>query len=141
MPSGRSNRARSGFLFGLLLQHHIAGYTSAVFLPGKKYPFWEVKYDCVRSIIGLDDVDSLRVLASFSTMSYWKACDRMIDYIESRFEGKKLSSEDAKIASGILNQIFMDGKTKEKTPTMRKAREMLKRLQEASIWFGIDDED
>lgn len=120
--------------FGKVVRKFIArgaGYSSAVFLPGSTYPSWEVEYDCVRSVISLDDVDSLRVLASFSTMGYWKARERIIDYIESRVEGEKMSAEDAKIALGILHQIVTDGKTKEKTPTKRKAREMLQKLQES----------
>ena len=131
LESGCLPKSSSGF--GKAIRKSIergASYTSAVFLPGSTYPFWEVKYDCVRSVIRLDDADSIHILAFFSTMSYWKARDRIIDYIKSRFDDKKLSNEDAKTAMGILNQIVTDGKTSEKTPTMRKARETLQELQQ-----------
>jgi hypothetical protein len=103
-------------------------YTSAVFLPGKSYPAWEIKYDCVRSIITLDDKDSMRVLSAFSTMSYWKARDRIIDYINQKFGDRKLSSDEIETAKEILRQIITDRKTEEKTPTMRKARETLRKI-------------
>lgn len=132
LESGRLPKSSSGF--GKAVRKSIergAGYTSTVFLPGSTYPFWEVKYDCVRSVISLDDASSLRVLASFSTMSYWKARDRIIDYIKSRYDDKRLSHEDTRIALGILTQIVTDGKTSEKTPMMRKAHEMLQKLQQS----------
>jgi hypothetical protein len=105
-----------------------AGYTSAVLLPGSKYPAWEVKYDCVRTIISLDDVDTMRVLASFSTMSYWKARRRMVEYIEGKYKFGALTSENLNIAIEILRQIVNDGKTEDKTPTMRVAQELLEKM-------------
>lgn len=105
-----------------------AGYTSEVFLPGSKYPFWEVKYDCVRTVIALDDQDSLRVLASFSTMSYWKARRRIIDYIEGKYAENRLPPDEIEIAIGILRQISSDGKTDENTPTLSKARKLLEKI-------------
>ncbi len=99
-----------------------ADYTSAVFLPGSSYPSWEVKYDCVRSIISLDDHDSMRALASFSTMSYWQARRHIIDYIEKKRNTGQLSPEETETATGILRQITSDGKSDEKTPTLRMAR-------------------
>lgn len=105
-----------------------AGYTSSVFLPGANYPTWEVKYDCVKTIITLDDSDSLRTLAAFSTMSYWKARRRILDYIQLRFEENRLTADDKKIVVSILEQLISDGKTEPKTPTMSLAREMLSYL-------------
>jgi hypothetical protein len=105
------------------------GYTSAVFLPGKNYPAWEVKHDCVRTIIQLDDRDSMRTLSAFSTMSYWKARRNIIDYIEGKLKAGSLSSDDKKYATGILKQIISDGKTDEKTPTMRMAKELRDQLR------------
>lgn len=105
-----------------------AGYTSAVFLPGQKYPAWTVKYDCVRSIITLDDSDSMRTLAAFSTMSYWQARKHIIEYIAKKQGDGELTPQETQTAIAILNQIITDGKTEEKTLTMRKAREVLAKL-------------
>jgi hypothetical protein len=101
-----------------------AGYTSSVFLAGANYPSWEVKYDCVKTIITLDDIDSLRTLAAFSTMSYWKARSRILEYIQLRFEENRLTGDDKHIAGSILEQIITDGKTEPKTPTMSLARKL-----------------
>lgn len=101
-----------------------AGYTSSVFLAGANYPSWEVKYDCVKTIITLDDIDSLRTLAAFSTMSYWKARSRILEYIQLRFEENRLTGDDKNIAGSILEQIIGDGKTEPKTPTMSLARKL-----------------
>ena len=115
-------------VFGKAVRKFIARgaeYTSSVFLSGSKYPFWEVKYDCVRSVMTLDDADSMRVLASFSTMSYWKARRRIIDYIKNKYEDGELALEEKNIAAAILNQITTDGKSDDSTPTLRMARELL----------------
>lgn len=109
-----------------------AGYTSSVFLSGANYPIWEVKYDCVKTIIILDDSDSLGTLAAFSTMSYWKARRRILEYIQLRFEENRLTVDDKKIAVSILEQLISDGKTEPKTPTMSLAREMLSYLRAKS---------
>jgi len=105
--------------------HRGADYDSAVFLPGATYPFWEVKYDCVRSIIELDDRDSIRTLTAFASMSYWKARGRIVDYLRRRAEQGRLSLEEKELAGQMVTQIITDGKTDPKTPTMRKARETL----------------
>ncbi len=110
-----------------------ARYTSSVLLPGSKYPYWEVKYDCVRTVIALDDSDSLQTLASFSTMSYWKARRRIVEYIEKRYDAGKLTPEDTRVAIGILEQIVTDGKTEENTPTMSAAREVLSKIVDKAL--------
>ncbi len=106
-----------------------ADYTTSVFLAGAKYPSWEVKYDCVKTIIAIDDEDSLQTLASFSTMKYWLARNRIITYIRRKIEFGNISASDKAIAQQILSQIISDGKTPERTPTMRLARETLALLQ------------
>jgi len=106
-----------------------ADYTSEVFLAGAKYPSWEVKYDCVRSIIRLNDKDALRVLSSFATMSYWKARKTIVEYIRERANQGSLNSNDKLIAENILIRVSTDGKTEEKTPTMRYTQEVLALLQ------------
>jgi hypothetical protein len=106
-----------------------APYTSEVFSSGATYPFWEIKYDCVRTIVRIDDEDSLRVLAKFSTMSYWKARRTIIDYIAERLAQARLTSADKEIAKGILVQILSDGKSNAGTPTIRNAKEALSKLE------------
>ena len=86
-----------------------ATYTTNVFLSGATYPYWEVKYDCVRTVINIDDKDSLHVLSSFSTMSYWKARRRIIDYINDRISENKLTPQDKGTAKQILLQVTTDG--------------------------------
>jgi len=123
---------RSTTGLGNMLRHFIkrgADYTSEVFLPGAKYPSWEVKYDCVRSIIRLNDKEALMVLSSFSTMSYWKARRTIVDYIRERANQGNLNSNDRSIAEKLLLQISTDGNTEEKTPTMRHTQEVLAILQ------------
>lgn len=105
-----------------------ADYTSDVFLPGAKYPYWEVKYDCVRTVVRINDKNSVRVLASFSTMSYWKARRTIIDYIIERIKQNDLNNSDKEIAKNILSQITSDGKSDSGTPTMRHALDALKAL-------------
>jgi hypothetical protein len=105
-----------------------ADYTSDVFLSGAKYPYWEVKYDCVRTVVRINDKNSLHVLASFSTMSYWKARRAIIDYIAERIKQNDLSNRDKEIAKNILSQITSDGKSDNGTPTMRHALNALKIL-------------
>jgi hypothetical protein len=105
-----------------------ADYTSDVFLSGAKYPYWEVKYDCVRTVVRINDKNSLHVLASFSTMSYWKARRAIIDYIVERIKQNDLSNRDKEIAKNILSQITSDGKSDNGTPTMRHALNALKIL-------------
>ncbi|WP_448338087.1 TIR domain-containing protein [Chloroflexus aurantiacus] len=104
-------------------------YSSEVFLPAAKHPSWEVKYDCIRSIIRVNDKETLRVLLPFSTMSYWKARRTIVEYIRERVQRGDLNADDRQIAEQILLQICSDGKTAEKTPTMRLARETLATLQ------------
>ncbi|ABY35670.1 MAG TPA: TIR domain-containing protein [Chloroflexus aurantiacus] len=104
-------------------------YSSEVFLPAAKHPSWEVKYDCIRSIIRVNDKETLRVLLPFSTMSYWKARRTIVEYIRERIQRGDLNADDRQIAEQILLQICSDGKTAEKTPTMRLARETLATLQ------------
>jgi hypothetical protein len=70
----------------------------------------------------------MRVLASFSTMSYWKARRRMVEYIEGKYKFGALTSENLNIAIEILRQIVNDGKTEDKTPTMRVAQELLEKM-------------
>ena len=106
-----------------------ANYTTSIFLAGATYPSWEVKYDCVKTIINIDDEDSLQTLASFSTMSYWVARKRIIAYIRRRIEDGSMSTADKSIAQQILAQIITDDKTSKRTPTMRRAREALELLQ------------
>ena len=106
-----------------------AGYTSSVFLPAHDYPAWEVKLDCVRSAIELDDIDTFCTLQAFSSMSYWRARRDMIEYMEAKFESGVVSEHDTEIAIQILEQLINDGKTEAKTPTMRKARELLKKIK------------
>jgi len=103
-------------------------FTSAVYIPGAVYPFWQVKLDCVNSVIDLDDADSLRTLAAYSTMTYWKARRNIIEYIQRRLEENRLSEADRQIAAGILHQFITDGKSDEKTPTLRMGRELFARL-------------
>ncbi len=117
---------------GLMIRKLIeqgAGYTSEVFLAGAHYPSWEVKYDCVRTIIDIDDKDSLSTLAAFSTMKYWVARKRIIEYIRKLINEERLTQDDKGIAEQILTQIITDGKTEPKTPTMRHARETLALLR------------
>lgn len=106
-----------------------AGYTSSVFLPASTYPAWEVKLDCVKSIIRLDDEDSLKTLEAFSTMSYFIARTSIIEYIQSKLETNALNEEGLKIALTIADRFVNDGKTKPKTPTLRKSRELLEKLK------------
>ncbi len=105
-----------------------AAYTSDVFLFGVKYPYWEVKYDCVRTVVRINDKDSLRVLSSFSTMSYWKARRTIIDYIIERIKRNDLNNSEREIAKNILSQITSDGKSDSGTPTMRHALDAIKAL-------------
>ena len=105
-----------------------AGYTSSVLLPASTYPSWEVKLDCVKTIIRLDDADSLKTLAAFSTMSYFVARTEIIEYINKKIDDDALSQEDMKIAVDIADRFVNDGKTKPKTPTLRKSRELLAKL-------------
>ena len=106
-----------------------AGYTSSVFLPASKYPAWEVKLDCVKSIIRLNDGDSLKTLEAFSTMSYFVARTSIIEYIENKLEANALTEEERAIALAIADRFVNDGKTKPKTPTLRKSRELLEKLR------------
>lgn len=106
-----------------------AGYTSSVFLPASDYPSWEVKLDCVETIIKLDDQDSLQTLETFSTMSYWVARTSIVEYIEGKLEANALNEEGLKIALTIADRFVNDGKTKPRTPTLRKSRELLEKLQ------------
>jgi hypothetical protein len=110
--------------FGKAVRNFIergAGYTSSVLLPGSRYPFWEVKYDCVRTIISLDDSDSLQTLAFFSTMKYWQARRRIVEYIEKRYDAGKLTPEDTRIAIGIWNKLSPMEKPKRRTYNERSA--------------------
>ncbi len=106
-----------------------AGYTSSVFLPASAYPSWEVKLDCVETIIKLDDDDSLQTLEAFSSMSYWVARTSIIEYIESKLEVNSLTEDGHTIALAIADRFVNDGKTKPKTPTLRKSRELLEKLR------------
>ena len=106
-----------------------ATYTTNVFLSGATYPYWEVKYDCVRTVINIDDKDSLHVLSSFSTMSYWKARRRIIDYINDRISENKLTPQDKGTAKQILLQVTTDGVLGSKTPTMKHALSALNALE------------
>jgi hypothetical protein len=105
-----------------------AGYTSSVLLPASKYPAWEVKLDCVKTIIRLDDADSIKTLGAFSTMSYFVARTNIIEYVEKKFDAGALSQEDLRIAIDIADRFVNDGKTKPKTPTLRKSKELLVKL-------------
>jgi hypothetical protein len=106
-----------------------AGYTSAVFLPASKYPSWEVKLDCVKSIIRLDDSDSIKTLEAFSTMSYFVARTNIVDYLDGKLEAGALSPEELRISLGIADRFVNDGETRPKTPTMRKSKELLAKLK------------
>jgi hypothetical protein len=106
-----------------------AGYTSSIFLPARDHPAWAVKYDCVRSIIKLDDQDSIATLVSFANMSYWKARRNIIDYIDQRHSTGRLAEAERQVAAQILKQILTDGKTTEKTPTRSKARKLLAKIE------------
>jgi len=106
-----------------------ATYTSSVFLPASTYPSWEVKLDCVRSIIQLNDADSIKTLEAFSTMSYFVARSAMIDYIDQKLDANALSPEEMQIVLRIADAFINDGKTKPKTPTLRRAKELLAKLK------------
>lgn len=129
LEGGRLPKPSIGF--GLAVRKFImrgAKYTSSVFLPGTSYPAWEVKYDCVRSIIKLDDADSLRTLASFSTIENWKAREQIIDYIEKKLENGQLLPEDQAIATGVLDQILIDENINQKTSIGHKAQSVMQKL-------------
>lgn len=110
------------FVCNIVQRNH---YSSQVFLPARSYPQWQVKYDCVRSIIRLDDNDSMETLQAFSSMKYWQARRHIVDYILSRIKQGRLSGKDQEIAVQILKQIITDGKTDPNTPTMSRAKEAL----------------
>jgi hypothetical protein len=119
-------KASSGF--GRAVRKFIergAGYTSSVLSPASTHPSWEVKLDCVKTIIQLDDSDSIETLESFSKMSYFVARSNTIDYIDTKIDNGTLSPEDLQIAIRIADRFVNDGKTRPKTPTMRKAKELL----------------
>jgi hypothetical protein len=108
--------------------HRGAPYTSRVFLSGATHPSWAVKYDCVKTIIEISDRDSLQALAPFSTMSYWKARRRMVDYILKLIHENKIAPAEKPAATRILDTIIQDGNTDAGTSTMRLAREALESL-------------
>jgi len=110
------------FICNIVQQNH---HSSRVFLPARSYPQWQVKYDCVRSIIRLDDNDTMETLQAFSPMKYWQARRHIVDYILSRIKQGRLSGKDQEIAVQILKQIVNDGKTDPNTPTMSRAKEAL----------------
>jgi hypothetical protein len=62
-------------------------------------------------------------------MSYFVASTSIIDYIESILETNALNEEGLKIALAIADRFVNDGKTKPKTPTLRKSRELLEKLK------------
>ena len=111
--------------------HCGASYTSAVYLAASQHPAWEVKYDCVRRIIEIDDSDALRALRGFSTMSYWKVRSMVVDYTCRCYNGGRLQGESHRLAVDILRQILTDGKLAKKTPTAHRAKELLALLQAA----------
>lgn len=62
-------------------------------------------------------------------MSYWVARTGIIEYIEGKLEANTLTEEGVKIALVIADRFVNDGKTKPKTPTLRKSRELLEKLK------------
>ena len=59
----------------------------------------------------MDDEKSMEVLSKFSTMSYWLAREKIIEYINEKTEGGKIKADEVKIAKQIINQIRTDGQT------------------------------
>jgi hypothetical protein len=133
------NLPRSSKGFGKAVRKFIergAEYTSAVLLPASTYPSWEVKLDCVKTIILLDDTDSVKTLDAFSTMSYFVARMNIIEYLETKIDAGELSREELQIALGIANRFVNDGKTRPKTTTMRKSKQLLAKLMKVSASHG-----
>jgi len=102
-----------------------AGYTSEVLLPGATYPSWEVEYDCLQTIIEIDDKDSLVTLSKFP-MKYWIGRKKVVGYIRNLIE-KGSFPEYKPLMEQIVSYII--SKTEPKTPTMRQAKEVLALLQ------------
>jgi hypothetical protein len=102
--------------------HRGASYTSKVFTPLANYPSWEIKYDCVKSIIALDDTDSIPTLFPFLTMSYWQPRHRTANYLLQRYQENRVSLAEKAIAGQILTRMITDGKTEEGSPTMHVAK-------------------
>jgi len=88
-----------------------SNFTSEVFLPLTSSNHWTVKHNCVKAIIKMDDEKSMEVLSKFSTMSYWLAREKIIEYINEKTEGGKIKADEVKIAKQIINQIRTDGQT------------------------------
>lgn len=106
-----------------------ADYRSSVFLPVAESTSWEVKYNCVKAVIKLDDAESIPTLLPFSSMSYWQARRRIISYLVHRSNESRLTEDERVLALRIVNQIITDGKTDFRTRVMRQAQEALKVLQ------------
>lgn len=102
-----------------------AGYTSEVLLPSATYPSWEVEYDCLQTIIEIDDRDSLETLSKFP-MKYWIGRKKVVGYIRSLIE-KGSVTEHKPLMEQIVSYII--SKTEPRTPTMRQAKEVLALLQ------------
>jgi hypothetical protein len=84
----------------------------------------------VRTAIQLDDADTFCTLQAFSSMSYWRARRDIIDYLGMKFAAGPIPEQDTRIAAQILEQFIHDGKTEAKTPTMRRARELLEKIEQ-----------
>ena len=114
---------------GKLLENCIrsgrASFTSKIFLHASNHPHWAVKYDAVKTIIRLDDEDSISTLEKFANMSYWQARRRITSYIHYRIQQESLTSSEQAIAINMLQNMLSDGETTLTTPTARRMREAL----------------
>lgn len=106
-----------------------ADYTSAILLPGGAYPAWEVEYDCLQTIIEIDDRDSLITLSKFP-MRYWVGRKKVIGYVRDLIE-RGLVDDQKLLMEQVVSYII--SKTEPKTPTMRQAKEVLALLQGNSV--------
>ncbi len=108
------------------------GYTSAVFettVATRYRHAWEVKYDCIKSIIKLDDEDSVRVLAKFKRITYWQPRQQMAEYFLKRSREGRLSVEEKEMALELVTKFLTDGYTRPRTPSLRLLKEAQKALQ------------
>jgi hypothetical protein len=113
-------------------------YTSAIFLPAASREAWEVRLDCIKTIIELDDEKSLETLFTFvKTTRYWIARRHITKYLLRHASEGRLSSEDKEMAEQILTQIITDGKTDPDSGTMRRAKEALEIVQSYDLVKGI----
>lgn len=91
---------------------------------------WELRFNCVKAIVRINDNKSLDTLKTFKTTTYWVSRMKASEYIAKRFEDGNLNKSDQEIALEILDYYLTDGKTNPKTKTMRITQDIYDRLTE-----------